>query len=469
MRTYSKLISMLGLMLSPMLYADDISIQSFDRNGNLSFMTLSTSAVYSIEWASSSSGPWQSSWSNHLGIVAHQESFVEIEVPMVYRIRAKLGALGPTRIVLVGDSLTAQNSGIIRNDAIGYFSWARGFSSRPVHLISNRGVGGTRTSHMLDSIDDVIEDGPDIVILSGGRNDVSHGMGFSYSTNHLTGILHALGDAGIKTLVMNITPRAIEEPQSHIDHRKQLNNWIRELPTHFSNVWVADVESAVIDYETGTMLPGMAHDGGTHWSAIAAARIGRRVASVLEQMLRDVPRIWHSSTSEQNVIENPLFEDGGTGWSFPWEENGSLHFVPSYDYEGHMAVIAVTGGVRSVIFCMEHIDQGRFEPGDTIVYQAEIEWEIYSLPEGDRSFMPFGWLRARNTDGSFDAQIHFMITASNNHVILDEAPRTGRGVWSTLPYTIGEDVNRLYFYAGFDGIERGRVIVHRVSAHKLQD
>jgi hypothetical protein len=93
--------------------------------------------------------------------------------------------------------------------------------------------GGGRTSHMLDIIYDVIAYAPDIVILSGGRNDVSHGVGLSYSTNHITGILNALAVAGIAAVVMNVTPRAIAEPENDQEHRRQLNDCIGRLPDDF--------------------------------------------------------------------------------------------------------------------------------------------------------------------------------------------------------------------------------------------
>jgi lysophospholipase L1-like esterase len=443
-----------------------VEVESFSKTGQLTFTTLPTSAVYSVEWAPTLSGPWSSTWEGNRRIPVNGESVLHVEVPMVYRVRADTEPEQPTRVTLLGDSLTAQNAGTTFYSSIGYFTWAKGFCRYPMVLAANKGVNGARTSHMLDIIGEVIETEPDLVILCGGRNDISHGVGYSYSTNYLSAIIGILRDADIQVLVMNVTPRAIEESASAQQHRRQLNDWIGTLPDRYPGIRVVDIESGLLDYDTTTLRPYMAHDGGTHWSAVAAARIGRIVASVLEEMIRNVSRVWHGPDSSANVLTNPGFLNDGEGWSYPWEITGGIHYAPSYEHEGNMAVLSVTSGVRSVIYTIEHIDAGRFSSGDEIVLQVDIEWDIKEVVTGDQSFMPFGWLRAMNADHSFDEQPAIMHAATHQKVPIPEALRSGRGVWKTMPYTIGDNVNRLYVYAGFEGIERGRVIIHRVALYK---
>ena len=74
--------------------ADDLTIQSFDGTGRLTFNELSTATVYRVEWAPTPSGPW-TNFTGAAGaaldeIVAKGSGIVTCSVPMCYRVVASV-------------------------------------------------------------------------------------------------------------------------------------------------------------------------------------------------------------------------------------------------------------------------------------------------------------------------------------------------------------------------------------------
>ena len=85
--------------------AEDLMIESFDGAGRLVFNTLSTTAVYLVEWAPAPSGPWTNfagAASLMDGIVATGSGSITCSVPMCYRVVAAVTNLNesPTNITL---------------------------------------------------------------------------------------------------------------------------------------------------------------------------------------------------------------------------------------------------------------------------------------------------------------------------------------------------------------------------------
>lgn len=451
-------------------------ITSFDRNGVLIFSAASTDVNYRVEWASTLTNEWQHTWENLSSIRPEQLGAVTSSVPMFFRVVEAPSIVSKNpRVVLFGDSLTAQNTPCIEDvywpkfygDSIGYFNWARGFCHSPLEMVANRGVGGETTAQMLSRIDEVIADMPDVVILCGGRNDVSQErMSSSQSISNLTEIVNRLAAEDIQVVLMNVTPQTAVESTERILHRREINQWIAQAEQQFDNVAIVDAESAIVNFATTAMRPYMAFDGGTHWSQVAAARIGKKVGDVLNKVVPAMPYEWGDEGDSELVCANPFFTNQGDGWT---AYGGTVHYLPSYKHQGNQAVITVTNASSCYLFSIENKSEGRFSAGDKIQLQADIEWEIDEVPDGNQSFVPYGRIRARNSNNTWDAEYYLLASASSQHVPISDAPRHGRGIWQTPEYTVGSNVDRLYFYVGMQGIKKGQLVIHQLSVFRSED
>lgn len=71
--------------LSPPVGANDFEITSFSRNGEISWDDTNTNGIYRIEWASTLTGEWHSTWSDQSSIWA-TGGVLSAKVPMFYRV-----------------------------------------------------------------------------------------------------------------------------------------------------------------------------------------------------------------------------------------------------------------------------------------------------------------------------------------------------------------------------------------------
>lgn len=74
-----------SLSALPLRADSDPVIQSFDGSGNLSWSNSAEWGLHRVEWASSLTGPWQSTWSHLTGIPANG-GVSQASVPMFYRV-----------------------------------------------------------------------------------------------------------------------------------------------------------------------------------------------------------------------------------------------------------------------------------------------------------------------------------------------------------------------------------------------
>lgn len=391
--------------------------------------------------------------------------------------RAELAA-SRNRIILLGDSLTAQNSTWTEYvtaakrgaEGIGYFNWARGYLARPMTLVTNLGAGGTTSAAIYTQAVAAAAFDADIAIVCAGRNDVSQSVPVATCTNNLANIITTLQGQGKRVVMLNVTPSGLlESTNTMIQARGQINNWIKNAPYYYPGLVTVDAEGALMDYSTsGLVSTNMAYDAGTHWSQHAAALIGKRTADALATIVPSAAYNWYPLGSPLNVCGNPTFTSG-TGWTDSGT-NVTTTFVASTEHFGsYVATLTVadeTAATVSVVY-IENISSGRFAAGDVIRLRADIEWDVTDWQAGDKAFRPFVWIRPRNVDNSYDTDWFAFFSASSGNEALDYAPKTGRGVWSTPAYTVGANVDRLYMYVGFEGgISNGVVKVHKFSAYK---
>jgi rhodanese-related sulfurtransferase len=77
-----------GALIAPcFLEAEELTITSFGRNGELTFVCPVPDQTYRVEWAASPEGPWSSSWDDLFLIEPGSASSVTVTVPMFYRVK----------------------------------------------------------------------------------------------------------------------------------------------------------------------------------------------------------------------------------------------------------------------------------------------------------------------------------------------------------------------------------------------
>ncbi len=105
------------------------------------------------------------------------------------------GSIGPTTIVLFGDSLTEEGE------------WSRLLPDRPV---ANHGYSGFTSEQLVPIADEVAAAGPRLVLVLAGTNDIRDGHPPAWTERQLGAILDRLQDAGSDTTVVlqTLLPRA---------------------------------------------------------------------------------------------------------------------------------------------------------------------------------------------------------------------------------------------------------------------
>ena len=131
--------------------AEDLMIESFDGTGRLVFNTLSTAAVYRVEWAPTPSGPW----TNFAGaacvmdaIAATRSSSITCSVPMCYRVVATITNVNesPTNITLSNSAVAeSQPAGT----AVGTLSATDPDAGNAFAYTLVAGTGGTDNSSFM--------------------------------------------------------------------------------------------------------------------------------------------------------------------------------------------------------------------------------------------------------------------------------------------------------------------------------
>jgi len=141
-------------------------------------------------------------------------------------------------VVLFGDSITAQNTGValpFYNAAFnswGYWTVANAILGWPMRLLNNAGVSGNGTDQMLARLDaDVLAYSPEIVIGLAGTNNPSRGISAAQTISDLTDIFTRLRNGGVKKIVWGtITPRSDQGSGGLLTFIQTVNAWLRTTP-----------------------------------------------------------------------------------------------------------------------------------------------------------------------------------------------------------------------------------------------
>lgn len=93
--------SALALGVCGIAFAQGPVISSFSQNGQLDCTNLPPGSLATVEWASSVAGPWTNSWAGLDSIVVGSNSFIQVSVPMFYRVRVQTNVPPPQNMVLI--------------------------------------------------------------------------------------------------------------------------------------------------------------------------------------------------------------------------------------------------------------------------------------------------------------------------------------------------------------------------------
>ena len=157
------------------------------------------------------------------------------------------------RIVAMGDSTTAGTPAFLspaeappagRGDATSqYAHWL--MQSRPDWEVLNRGVNGERSDQIRARFErDVIAQGPAVVVLIAGVNDVYQGRPAAHVIEQLRWMFDRARQARIRLVAGTIVPYNTATPDQNARMR-EINDWIRLQAASTAGLAVADTRAAV--------------------------------------------------------------------------------------------------------------------------------------------------------------------------------------------------------------------------------
>ena len=223
------------------------------------------------------------------------------------------GGNGTTRpsntVALVGDSITGQNSpayfgSVYGLNADGYWNWANAMLGSAFNVVAYAGVSGNNTTQMLARLNtDVIAYHPGWCVVEGGVNDILNGLTSATSIANLTAIYNALNAAGIKTIMLTVTPTTSVGSDAR---QFAINSWMKSFAATNPNLIVVDAAAAMIDANSGTVapLPNATLDG-VHFASLAGYLVGKAIATALAGAVPPTPAII-SNNDPSTLVVNGL-------------------------------------------------------------------------------------------------------------------------------------------------------------------
>jgi lysophospholipase L1-like esterase len=191
------------------------------------------------------------------------------------------------KIVGLGDSTTAGTPGFLSplesppggagNPKSQYAYWMMQLHSDWVVL--NRGVNGEDSAEILARFPrDVLQEGPDYVVILAGVNDVYRGRSVESAQRNLSAMYTGASAAGIRTVAASILPyNSMSRRQA--DTLRKLNLWI-EKTAHESGTAFCDTHALTADPRNPNRLA--TSPDGLHPDVDGYRRMGEGLARVIE-------------------------------------------------------------------------------------------------------------------------------------------------------------------------------------------
>ena len=207
----------------------------------------------------------------------------------------------------------------------GFFTWADALMGAPHYLIKNAGAGGENTDQILVRFDtDVIALMPELIYLSGGRNDFKQGKTADYVIANWQIMLDKCDSINAFVVMLdapygsnlNLTAGAVQQAQI-------FNNWLRDEARRRRQSLYVPVSAIIADPDVTSGNYGqtaLLMTDATHYNNLGAHRIGAYIAKVMAPFIRPWSNFpvspvngWDFSNTDIPEIRssNPFF--AGTG------------------------------------------------------------------------------------------------------------------------------------------------------------
>jgi lysophospholipase L1-like esterase len=155
--------------------------------------------------------------------------------------------------------------------------------THPEWTVLNRGINGERSDQILARFDrDVIEPGPDAVVIIAGVNDVYQGRDAAHVIAQLSEMYERVRRAGIAIVAGTIIPYNTATPDQNARMRA-INSWIRGRSETDPALHYVDTRTAVAARGSNDLLDDTPDQ--LHPSAAGYRRMADAIAPVLERAL----------------------------------------------------------------------------------------------------------------------------------------------------------------------------------------
>jgi len=254
------------------------------------------------------------------------------------------------------------------------------------------GVGGQTSTQIAARVGDVVTSGPTFCMVDSGVNDIGTGVAGSATViANLTTIIDTLTAAGIKPIVLTMTPSVFINTPAELADAGRVNDWIKALPIT-RGVNVIDWRAAVVDFAstTGAWTAAWSADG-VHPNEAGSVRLGQCVAEALDKIIMPGPGPLLSDagigsgilstnpgmTGTSGTLGTGVTGTAPTGYTVePQTATACVSsIVPRTDLVGaNWLNLAVTSGVTRV-FQQNTLVGVDWNVGDTVWFEAEILME----------------------------------------------------------------------------------------------
>ena len=212
-------------------------------------------------------------------------------------------------VVVWGDSFTAFTDGVAgtatyRNCA-GYWTWADVLTQHRLDLVFNAGIPGQGSADILARwATDVAAYSPSWVVINAGNNDLTDTTRVWTTTrDNVVTMINLVHGIGARAVVLNIPPRN-GMPAFALGERAKFNKWLRDYSTSARGVHMVDTYGPMLDPAADGVLASLTNDGA-HPNNVAAGRLGRAVASVINTLVPPRDICEHSISDPLLLSTNP--------------------------------------------------------------------------------------------------------------------------------------------------------------------
>lgn len=188
---------------------------------------------------------------------------------------------------IVGGSLT---QAVVQNryQRIGYWPWLQGIFKGGLRFTANYGQGGDQLSNMGPAVTSAATSSADIVILSGGINDIN-GYAATAATviSRMQGHVDTLISAGKKVVILGITPLGLAfnnatKGQAIVDSN---TGYAAIAASNPNNIKFANPHASLTDGANNYQAYSWATTDGIHWGQRAAEIVAQALSSSMSSLV----------------------------------------------------------------------------------------------------------------------------------------------------------------------------------------